>query len=149
MFGCYLLDHKPFCINGEIKKIVLSRNLSLNMPKNALFLFKIIKIAKRWVSASRPPCLRRGGGAPPAPPPNTLPFVFFFFFFDQRPYILVIIAGVHLLHQAFGSVKKKLCYILYATDYGNYTKVSVFFVLSPPPHSFCSGAAPERECKCN
>jgi len=36
------------------------------MPKNVLFLLKkIVKIAKRWGSAPRPPCLQRLEDLPP------------------------------------------------------------------------------------
>jgi len=52
----------------------------------------------------------------------------------KRLYFLVIVTGVH---QAFGVEKILLCFVCC-----RLRKLYIFFVLSPPPHSFCAGAAP-------
>jgi len=99
-----------------------------------------------------PTCLRRLG-APSLNPPHQSSYIVnsslciytqsnLFRNQLKRSSFLVILARVH---QVFGI--EKLCYILYAADYGNYNHMdSIFFVLSPPSPTQFALVSPLCDC---
>jgi len=112
------------------------------MPKNVLFTLKNCKNHQTLGALPADPLAsgRRLG----APPPGShishpaflilllrLPTLTDTFESIKRPYVLVIIVGVH---QAFGV--EKLCCISYATDFGNYNHGFFYFSFCPPPTHF-------------
>jgi len=65
---CSFSRSLSFCIIEEIRKIFLSRNLSLNMPKNVLISLKNCKNRQTLGLCSQTPLPPAAGGSAPRPP---------------------------------------------------------------------------------
>jgi len=109
---CYdkkFLDRKSFCINEAMRKIFLSRNLSLNMPKNVLISLKNCKNRHCELFSLHMPTKAQNLSD------------------SKKYYFLVIVAGVH---QALGIVKIMLHFACHTTKI--ITIGFKFFSFVPP-----------------
>jgi len=123
-----------------MRKIFLSKNISLNMPKNMLISLKNCKNRQRLGALPPDPLVSGGWGLRFQTPTSVILRCAFFslhmptkakksFGLNQTTYFLVIIAGVH---QAFGVVKSMLYFVCH--NYGIYNHRFQFFSFVPPTH---------------